>query len=144
MDYKKAGVDIEAGYKSVELMKKHVQGTMRSEVLNGLGGFSGAFSLTPFMNMKKPTLLSGTDGGGQSGADRLEGGDGAVPGFTLLEKLTDGCLQGVTESTELEEPGSDAQQNSDADDAYDGGNAPYKSVYGAIDCFDQVINVFHN
>ena len=52
MDYKKAGVDIEAGYKAVELMKKHVQGTMRSEVLNGLGGFSGAFSLTPFMNMK--------------------------------------------------------------------------------------------
>ena len=64
MDYKKAGVDIEAGYKAVELMKKHVQGTMRSEVLNGLGGFSGAFSLTPFMNMKKPTLLSGTDGVG--------------------------------------------------------------------------------
>ena len=64
MDYKKAGVDIEAGYKAVELMKKHVQGTMRSEVLNGLGGFSGAFSLAPFMNMKKPTLLSGTDGVG--------------------------------------------------------------------------------
>ena len=64
MDYKKAGVDIEAGYKAVELMKKHVQGTMRSEVLNGLGGFSGAFSLAPFMAMKKPTLLSGTDGVG--------------------------------------------------------------------------------
>lgn len=64
MDYKKAGVDIEAGYKAVELMKKHVQGTMRSEVLNGLGGFSGAFSLAPFMTMKKPTLLSGTDGVG--------------------------------------------------------------------------------
>ena len=64
MDYKKAGVDIEAGYKAVELMKKHVQGTMRSEVLNGLGGFSGAFSLAPFMSMKKPTLLSGTDGVG--------------------------------------------------------------------------------
>ena len=45
MDYKKAGVDIEAGYKSVELMKKHVQETMRSEVLSGLGGFSGAFSM---------------------------------------------------------------------------------------------------
>ena len=45
MDYKKAGVDIEAGYKSVELMKEHVKRTMREEVLGGLGGFSGAFSL---------------------------------------------------------------------------------------------------
>ena len=50
MDYKKAGVDIEAGYKAVELMKKHVQGTMRPEVLGGLGGFSGAFSLASFMS----------------------------------------------------------------------------------------------
>ena len=45
MDYKNAGVDIEAGYKSVELMKKHIQQTMREEVLGGIGGFSGAFSL---------------------------------------------------------------------------------------------------
>ena len=45
MDYKNAGVDIEAGYESVELMKKFVKGTMRPEVLGGLGGFSGAFSL---------------------------------------------------------------------------------------------------
>ena len=43
MDYKNAGVDIEAGYKSVELMKEHVKKTMREEVLGGLGGFSGAF-----------------------------------------------------------------------------------------------------
>ena len=64
MDYKKAGVDIEAGYKAVELMKKHVQGTMRPEVLNGLGGFSGAFSMAGFKNMEKPTLVSGTDGVG--------------------------------------------------------------------------------
>lgn len=64
MDYKKAGVDIEAGYKAVELMKKHVQGTMRPEVLGGLGGFSGAFSLESFKNMEKPTLVSGTDGVG--------------------------------------------------------------------------------
>ena len=64
MDYKKAGVDIEAGYNAVELMKKHVQGTMRPEVLGGLGGFSGAFSLASFKNMEKPTLLSGTDGVG--------------------------------------------------------------------------------
>ncbi len=64
MDYKKAGVDIEAGYKAVELMKKHVQGTMRSEVLGGLGGFSGAFSLASFKDMEKPTLVSGTDGVG--------------------------------------------------------------------------------
>ena len=64
MDYKKSGVDIEAGYRSVELMKKHVQGTMRPEVLSGLGGFSGAFSLEAFKNMEKPTLVSGTDGVG--------------------------------------------------------------------------------
>ncbi len=62
MDYKKAGVDIEAGYKSVELMKKHVARTMRPEVLGGLGGFSGAFSLAKIM--EDPVLLSGTDGCG--------------------------------------------------------------------------------
>ena len=64
MDYKNAGVDIEAGYKAVELMKKHVQGTMRPEVLGGIGGFSGAFSLESFKGMEKPVLLSGTDGVG--------------------------------------------------------------------------------
>jgi len=64
MDYKKAGVDIEAGYKSVELMKQHVQKTMRSEVLTGIGGFSGAFSMDGFKGMEKPTLVSGTDGVG--------------------------------------------------------------------------------
>ncbi len=64
MDYKNSGVDIEAGYKSVELMKKYVKGTMRPEVLGGLGGFSGAFSMESFKNMEKPTLVSGTDGCG--------------------------------------------------------------------------------
>ena len=64
MDYKKAGVDIEAGYKSVELMKEHIKGTMRPEVLTNIGGFSGAFSMAAFKNMEKPTLVSGTDGVG--------------------------------------------------------------------------------
>ncbi len=64
MDYKKAGVDIEAGYRSVELMKKHVQQTMRPEVLTNIGGFSGAFSMKAFQHMEKPTLVSGTDGVG--------------------------------------------------------------------------------
>lgn len=64
MDYKKAGVDIEAGYKSVELMKKHVKATMRPEVLGGLGGFAGAFDLSAIKNMEEPVLLSGTDGCG--------------------------------------------------------------------------------
>ncbi|MGN0341696.1 MAG: phosphoribosylformylglycinamidine cyclo-ligase [Roseburia sp.] len=64
MDYKNAGVDIEAGYKSVELMKVYVKGTMRKEVLTNLGGFSGAFSMEAFKNMEKPTLVSGTDGVG--------------------------------------------------------------------------------
>lgn len=64
MDYKNAGVDIEAGYKSVELMKKHIQQTMRPEVLTNIGGFSGAFSMEKFKDMEKPTLVSGTDGVG--------------------------------------------------------------------------------
>lgn len=64
MDYKTAGVDIEAGYKSVELMKSHVKGTMRPEVLGGLGGFSGAFSMAKIKQMEDPVLLSGTDGVG--------------------------------------------------------------------------------
>lgn len=64
MDYKKAGVDIEAGYKSVELMKEHIKKTMRSEVLTNIGGFSGAFSMDSFKNMEHPTLVSGTDGVG--------------------------------------------------------------------------------
>jgi len=64
MDYKNAGVDIEAGYKSVELMKEHIRKTMREEVLTNIGGFSGAFSLGKFKNMEKPTLVSGTDGVG--------------------------------------------------------------------------------
>ncbi len=64
MDYKNAGVDIEAGYKAVELMKESVKTTMRPEVLGGLGGFSGAFSMESFKGMEEPILLSGTDGVG--------------------------------------------------------------------------------
>jgi len=64
VDYKKAGVDIEAGYRSVELMKEDVRRTMRPEVLGGIGGFSGAFSLEAVKGMEKPVLLSGTDGVG--------------------------------------------------------------------------------
>ena len=64
MDYKNAGVDIEAGYQSVELMKKHVAATMRPEVLTGIGGFSGAFSMEAFNTMEKPSLVSGTVGVG--------------------------------------------------------------------------------
>ena len=64
MDYKSAGVDIEAGYRSVELIKEHVGRTLRPEVLGGLGGFSGAFSLGKYKGMENPVLLSGTDGVG--------------------------------------------------------------------------------
>ena len=64
MDYKTAGVDIEAGYQSVELMKKYVKGTMRPEVMGGLGGFSGAFSMAKIKEMDNPVMLSGTDGVG--------------------------------------------------------------------------------
>lgn len=61
--YKQAGVDIEAGYEAVNRMKKHVQKTMRQEVLGGLGGFGGMFDLSKF-NHKEPVLVSGTDGVG--------------------------------------------------------------------------------
>lgn len=64
MDYKKAGVDIEAGYKAVELMKEHVKKTVRPEVLGGLGGFAGAFDLSLIKKYDEPVLLSGTDGCG--------------------------------------------------------------------------------
>ena len=64
MDYKNAGVDIEAGYESVKLMKKFVQKTMRPGVLTNIGGFSGAFALDKFKDMEEPTLVSGTDGVG--------------------------------------------------------------------------------
>lgn len=64
MDYKKAGVDIEAGYKAVALMKEHIASTMRPEVLTDIGGFSGAFSMKRFAGMVEPVLVSGTDGVG--------------------------------------------------------------------------------
>ena len=64
MDYKNAGVDIEAGYKAVSLMKEHIKKTMRPEVLGGIGGFAGAFSLNKIKDMEDPVLLSGTDGCG--------------------------------------------------------------------------------
>jgi len=64
MDYKNAGVDIEAGYRAVDLMKEHIRTTMRKEVLGDIGGFSGAFSLEGYKGMEKPTLVSGTDGVG--------------------------------------------------------------------------------
>ena len=74
MDYKNAGVDIEAGYKSVELMKEHVKKTMREEVLGGLGGFSGAFSLKKIKEMEDPVLLS------RNGRLRNKGETGDHPG----------------------------------------------------------------
>ncbi len=64
MDYKDSGVDIEAGYRSVELMKDYVARTMRPEALGGLGGFSGAFDLSRVREMEDPILLSGADGCG--------------------------------------------------------------------------------
>lgn len=64
MDYKSAGVDVEAGYKSVELMKEHVKSTFRKEVLTDIGGFGGLFSIEKAKNMEKPVLVSGTDGVG--------------------------------------------------------------------------------
>ena len=64
MDYKSAGVDIEAGYKSVELIKGFVSETNRPEVIGGLGGFAGAFSMEKYKSMEEPVLVSGTDGCG--------------------------------------------------------------------------------
>ncbi len=64
MDYKSAGVDIEAGYRAVELIKEQVKSTARPEVLGELGGFSGAFDLSKIRQMEDPVLLSGADGCG--------------------------------------------------------------------------------
>ncbi|EPR6859242.1 phosphoribosylformylglycinamidine cyclo-ligase [Staphylococcus pseudintermedius] len=61
--YKKAGVDIGAGYEAVKRMSSHVERTMRKEVLGGLGGFGATFDLSQ-LNMKAPVLVSGTDGVG--------------------------------------------------------------------------------
>lgn len=63
MNYKEAGVDVEAGYKAVELMKEHVKQTHREGVVNDIGGFGGLFSLAKF-SMEEPILVSGTDGVG--------------------------------------------------------------------------------
>ena len=61
--YKDAGVDVTAGYRSVELMKKDVASTAREEVLDTIGGFGGLFA-PKVAGMKKPVLVSGTDGVG--------------------------------------------------------------------------------
>lgn len=61
--YKEAGVDVTAGYKAVELMKSYIRKTMRPEVLDEIGGFGGLFSLEN-MTVRKPVLVSGTDGVG--------------------------------------------------------------------------------
>ena len=64
MDYRQAGVDIEAGYESVRLSKDMIARTKRPEVVSDIGGFSGAFSMEAFKDMEEPTLVSGTDGVG--------------------------------------------------------------------------------
>ena len=64
MDYRQAGVDIEAGYESVRLIKEMIARTKRPEVVSDIGGFSGAFSMEAFKDMEEPTLVSGTDGVG--------------------------------------------------------------------------------
>lgn len=63
IDYKSAGVDVEAGYRAVELMKEHVKTTFRPEVVTDIGGFGGLFSLAN-KKMDEPILVSGTDGVG--------------------------------------------------------------------------------
>ena len=61
--YANAGVDITAGYKAVELMKKHIAKTVTSGVMSGIGGFGGLFELD-LTGISKPVLVSGTDGVG--------------------------------------------------------------------------------
>ena len=63
MKYKDSGVDVEAGYKAVELMKKHISKTLTPNVIGGIGSFSGLYSLD-LKDMKNPVLVSGTDGVG--------------------------------------------------------------------------------
>ncbi len=63
INYKDAGVDVEAGYKAVDLMKKHIVSTHDENVLGGVGSFGGMYALNAF-HMKEPVLVSGTDGVG--------------------------------------------------------------------------------
>ena len=94
MDYKNAGVDIEAGYKSVELMKQYVKGTMRPEVLGGLGGFSGAFSMSAFKGLEEPTLLSGTGGEPLFFLDYIACGKNVPEKIaTIVKGVAEGCKQ---------------------------------------------------
>ena len=62
--YAAAGVDITAGYRAVELMKKHVARTRNAGCLDDVGGFGGCFGLGAFAGMEEPVLVSGTDGCG--------------------------------------------------------------------------------
>ena len=61
--YKEAGVDITAGYRAVELMKKHIKGTLTGGAMSDIGGFGGLFELD-LTGIRKPVLVSGTDGVG--------------------------------------------------------------------------------
>jgi len=63
LTYREAGVDIDAGNKAVDLMKKHVRATYRPEVLGDIGGFGGLFALNT-EKYRQPVLVSGTDGVG--------------------------------------------------------------------------------
>ena len=64
--YRQAGVDIEAGYEGVKRMRKHVERTFTPGVLSGIGGFGGLFA-PDVAGMRKPVLVSGTDGVGLYG-----------------------------------------------------------------------------
>ncbi len=63
IDYKQAGVDVEAGYEAVKLMKRHIKSTFDENVVGDVGSFGGLYSIAGF-NMKEPVLVSGTDGVG--------------------------------------------------------------------------------
>ncbi|PZP20547.1 MAG: phosphoribosylformylglycinamidine cyclo-ligase, partial [Cutibacterium granulosum] len=87
--YARAGVDIAAGDRAVELMKEHVAGTRRPEVLGGLGGFAGFFDAAAFKDYRHPVLATSTDGVGTKVdiARRMKVYD--TIGFDLMGMLVD-------------------------------------------------------
>ncbi|GAB2475402.1 phosphoribosylformylglycinamidine cyclo-ligase [Luteococcus sediminum] len=87
--YARAGVDIEAGDRAVELMKEHVARTRRPEVLGGLGGFAGFFDASAFKNYRHPVLATSTDGVGTKVAIAQAMDKHDTIGFDLMGMLVD-------------------------------------------------------
>ena len=87
--YARAGVDIEAGDRAVELMKSHVARATRPEVMGGLGGFAGCFDASALKGYRRPVLATSTDGVGTKVAIAQAMGIYHTVGWDLIGMLVD-------------------------------------------------------